>query len=89
MAEISADTTVAKAAPQDNPKSKLQELQHKRKGKPPYYERLNLGLSGGRAWESKVWLDGVFSGEGHGNTKKEADFAAASMAIAKLQQTPS
>lgn len=89
MGEISAAATVAKTSPQENPKSKLQELQHKRKGQPPYYERLYLGLSGGRAWESKVWLDGVFFGEGHGNTKKEADFAAASMAIAKLQQTPS
>lgn len=73
------------AGPQDNPKSKLQELQHRRKGNPPYYERLYRGLSGGHAWESKVWLDGVLAGEGHGTTKKEADFMAASVALATLQ----
>jgi len=72
------------AASPENPKSKLQEIVQAR-GQSPVYETLSAdGPPHERTFSVAVQVDGARLGEGSGRTKREAEAAAAAVALEGL-----
>jgi ribonuclease-3 len=65
-------------------KSRLQEQLARRSMDPPRYEVRSEGPDHAKVFSAEVWVDGVPRGRGEGRSKKQAEQAAASAALAAL-----
>jgi ribonuclease-3 len=74
------------AEPMDDPKTLLQEWTQKRHGTTPAYSDRSEGAPHARTFFAKVAVDGESLGDGIGPTKKEAQRAAAAVALEVLRQ---
>jgi ribonuclease-3 len=69
------------------PKSRLQELAYAQTGRPPHYRLVSaVGPDHARVYEIEVTFGGQALGRGSGRNRREAETAAASQALAALEE---